>query len=71
MYPADLDLQRMLRRGAEWRVDRMFTEHDGAPWAIVVCDEQHRKVGAFAHPCFTSPKAAREWLLGFFLRALP
>ncbi len=61
----------MLERGGSWRVDRIFTEHDGAPWAIVVCDKQRRDVGAFAHPCFTSRDAANEWLLGFFLRALP
>ncbi len=67
----DLDLQRMLLRGAAWRVERVGTAARGEQWSVVVSDEQHRRIGAYTNAAFTSYDAAREWLLGFFLRAVP
>ncbi len=67
----DVALNQLLLRGASWRVDRVSKDDDVERWAIVVSDEEHRKVGTYAHRAFTSRDATNEWLQGFFRRAFP
>ncbi len=63
------DLRRMLIRGAAWRLERVGP-CDGALWSVVVSDEQHRRIGAYASRRFTSYDATREWLRALFRDAI-
>ncbi len=67
---ADLDLDRMLSRGAGWRIEKIAIEDIGERWAIVVYDEQRRRLGAYAHPRFTSEDATKQWFVKFFTYAI-
>ncbi len=71
MNAANADVARMIRRAAAWRVERVAVDDgDREHWAVVVYDEAHRRVGAYAPPHFTSEDAAIEWLLRFFTDAI-